>query len=202
MGIKKWRKTTESARPHDDVNRSASMLQLSTRLSDFPVPSINRSPACVGMQDERARSIIIIIGSCMLHSIQPSVREFLSRRRKNFLSSRKCFSTDCSPQTEIDDGTWETFKVNVTTRRRILVFLFFYQWTRISMNENSISDRHSELFSLMASRVFSRKEFNSVFLVFFVIGNSFFGWKIQSAFSMPHAWTRWEPFDNVVTGTT
>lgn len=34
-GDKKWKKKTEFAEPHDDVNRRASMLQLSTRLSVF-----------------------------------------------------------------------------------------------------------------------------------------------------------------------
>lgn len=109
--------------------------------------------------------------SCMLHSIQQSVRVFHPRS-----------PDDDSPQTVIDDGTWETFKVNVTSRFSKKSFFLFFQW--ISMNENSILDRNVEW--SQTERAFRVEKFlwpqehfsewiqSGVFVEFStVIGNSF-----------------------------
>lgn len=163
MGIKKWRMKTEIAEPHDDVTRSASMLQLSTRPSDFR-SSINK-PLRVSEWGERERERAAS-SSSVLHAAQhPTISESFPP------SLSRTTLDDDSPQTVIDDGTWETFKVNVTSRFSKKIFFssfneFPWMKTRswIEIPNEAKRNEHSEWKHFYGLKSIFPNESNLVFL--------------------------------------
>lgn len=135
--------------------------------------------------------------SSVLHAAQhPTISESFPP------SLSRATPDDVSPQTVIDDGTWETFKVNVMSRFSkksfFLLSLNFHEWklnlgSKFRVKPNVTNIQSGNIF--MASRAFFRMNQICCFCrVFHCDWKFIWGREIQSAFSMPHV--RWceQPF--------